>query len=202
MPGIACSSSRANRAKRRRPASGTTPNRLWLGRLAGGRGVGVQGLPAVWAGGGPGAIGVVDDLPAPAVNTDIMMKLTQKGTISYGCLAAVALVADVVDVAGAGGAVAAAGPGAVLVPEDDGAADGRGDGVGPPDVEGLGRGIPGLVEQAPAQDGGDPGGAGHEVDRQPGDRVPQCPPRFRRRERGQWRDQRRGRGLWLITAHR
>jgi len=88
-------------------------------------------LPAVGAGGGPGAVGVMHDLPAPAVNADIMVELAQKRTISHGCLAAVALVSDVVDVAGAGGAVAAAGPGAVLVTGDNGTADGRGDGVRP-----------------------------------------------------------------------
>jgi hypothetical protein len=34
-----------------------------------------QDLPAVWAGGGPGAVGVVGQPPSPAVNTDIMVIL-------------------------------------------------------------------------------------------------------------------------------
>jgi hypothetical protein len=50
------------------------------------------------------------------------MKLAEKPAVVDRCLAAVALVPDVVDVAGGRRAVAAAGPAAVLVAQGDGAA--------------------------------------------------------------------------------
>lgn len=68
-------------ADRRR--DGAQPGRRgpMLSRLGGRRGMAAQGLPTVWAGGSPGPVGVVRDFPTPAMDADIMMKLTQKSTI-------------------------------------------------------------------------------------------------------------------------
>ena len=125
--------------------------------------------------GGGGGVGVQDEAPAAAVDADIMVELAQKGTIPQGGLSAVALVAQVVDVA-VGGGLAAAGPGAVPVAEDDGAADVDRDVAGEADVEGDGAGVERLGEQSLAQGGGEAGRAGDQVDGEAGDRVPQCPP--------------------------
>ena len=85
--------------------------------------------------------------------------------------AAVFFVFDVVDVGDGGGAVAAGGPGAVLVAGDDGVADGGGDVVGVADVEGDALAVELGAEQGAAQGGGDAAGAGDEVDREPGQPV-------------------------------
>ena len=81
------------------------------------------------------------------------------------------LVLDVVDVGSGGGPVAAAWPGAVLVAQDDRAADVARDRVGEPDVQWQRRRAERVLEQAGAQRGGQPARAGHEVDGEAGDRV-------------------------------
>ena len=92
-----------------------------------------------------GAVGVQGDLPAPAVDADIMMKLAQQHAVAGAGRAAVFLVPDVVHVAPGGGA-AAARPGAAPVAEQHGAADVGGDVLGVADVEGQAGGVPGGLE--------------------------------------------------------
>ena len=100
----------------------------------------VQDL-AVGAVGGGGGVGVEDEPPALAVDADVMVVLAKKDTISDGCLAAVGLVAQVVDVA-VHGPLAAAGPLAVpLGAELDRAANVAGDAVGVADVQGHGANV-------------------------------------------------------------
>jgi hypothetical protein len=76
------------------------------------------------------AVGQEVDFPAPPVNTDVVMELTQQDAIADAGGSAVFLVPQVVHVALGGALVAAAGPGAVLVAQDDRAADGFGDAGG------------------------------------------------------------------------
>src|ERR1700752_4377565 len=97
------------------------------------RGVAVRDLAAGAVHRG-GAVRVEDDLPAQPVDTDVMVELAQKYTISDGGFAAVLLMADVVHVAVARGA-AAPGPGAALVAEQDRPANVAGDAGGGTDVE-------------------------------------------------------------------
>src|SRR5215831_12346521 len=85
----------------------------------GGRCVAAQDLAAGSAGLG-GAVGVQDDLPAPAVDAHVVVELAQKHAILGRRLAAVFLVPDVVHVA-PGGGPAAARPGAPAVAEQHGA---------------------------------------------------------------------------------
>ena len=68
------------------------------------------------------------ELPATAVDADVVMELADQDEVVRRGIASVFLVPQVVDVAVDGGA-AAAGPGAVAVAELDGAADVPGDGV-------------------------------------------------------------------------
>jgi hypothetical protein len=90
--------------------------------------VGSEDLAAVGASGFGGAVGVEDELPASAMNADIMMELAYQGTILHGGFAAVFLVAEVVHVA-VDRRAAALGPGAFAVAQEDGAADVPGDAV-------------------------------------------------------------------------
>jgi len=64
-----------------------------------------------------------------------MVEPAQEHAVFDAGLAAVLLVPDVVDLARRGGLVAAAGPLAVLIPQDDGVADARRDGLGVADVQ-------------------------------------------------------------------
>ena len=107
-----------------------------------------------------------------AVDADVVVVLAEQDAVGEGGFAAVGLVAEVVDVAVGGGA-AALRPGAVAVAQEDGAADVAGDGVAVADVEGEAGGVLGFVEQALAEDRGDAGGAGDQVDGETGDRVAQ-----------------------------
>ena len=76
------------------------------------------------------AVGVQDDPPAPPVNADVMMKLTQGYAGFDAGLAAIASMFYMVHVAPGGGA-SAAGPGALIaVAPQDRAADRRRDAVG------------------------------------------------------------------------
>ena len=78
---------------------------------------------AVGAGGAGGSVGQEFDFPAEAVDADVMVILAQHHAVPDAGLAAVFFVPHVVDVAGCGAAVAAAGPGAALVAGDDGPAE-------------------------------------------------------------------------------
>jgi hypothetical protein len=82
---------------------------------------------ALGSGGAEGSVGQAFDLPSPAVNTDVMVVLACQHAVVHAGGAAVFLVLDVVDVGDGRGAVAATGPGAVLVASDDSAADRLGD---------------------------------------------------------------------------
>src|SRR5882724_10223989 len=118
---------------------------------------------------GGGAVRMQDESPAPSMNAHIVMELTQKCTIRHGSLAAVALVPQVVDIAG-GGSLTAAGPFAVPGAQRDGAANVAGDLVGVPDVEDDRLAVVRGGEQALAQDARRPSRPGDELDREPGDR--------------------------------
>src|SRR6266571_3439359 len=106
-------------------------------RLPGSRGrwsVAAEDLAA----GGDGlfaAVGVEDEFPAEAVDADLVVILAQQYEVLQAGLAALGPGDDVVDLAGGGGLVAAAGPAAVPVAEDDGAADVVGDLLGVSDVQ-------------------------------------------------------------------
>src|SRR5579863_5955314 len=110
--------------------------------------------------------------PAAAVNTHVVVELAQQHAVGDRSLAAVFLVLQVVHVAPGGGSPAA-GPGAAAVAELDGAADAGRDGVGVADVQRQRRRVVQGREQGGAQPAGDAGGAGDEVDGEPGDGVPQ-----------------------------
>src|SRR5580658_9180551 len=102
---------------------------------SGGRAVAVQDLGAVGVPGGGGAVGVQDELPAPAVDGDLVVEEAEEDAVCDAGGAAVGLVADVVDLAGGGGLGAAPGPPAVLVAQGDGVPDRGGDGVAVADVQ-------------------------------------------------------------------
>ena len=97
---------------------------------ADGGAVAVQDFRFVGVPRGGGAVGVQDQGPAPPVDDDLMVEETQQDAVFGAGLAAVGLVPDVVDLACGGGLVAAAGPPAVLVAQDDGVADPGRDGLG------------------------------------------------------------------------
>jgi len=128
--------------------------------------VAVQRLPSGPVGRGC-AVGVQDEPPAPPVDGDVMMELAQKRAVLHRGLAAVCLVNDVVHVAPGGGPLAA-GPRAVLVAQDDGAADMSRDAVGPPDVKRQARRVPRMLKEPGPQDRGDPGRPGDQADGQGG----------------------------------
>jgi hypothetical protein len=107
----------------------------------------VERLFAVGASGLGAAVGMEDQLPAATMNTDIMVKLTQSHAILYRGLAAVHLVAEMVNVT-VDGRTTAPGPGAFPVPQEDRAANVPGDAIGVADVEREARGVVGLIQQA------------------------------------------------------
>lgn len=92
-----------------------------LCRLAGGWSVAAEDF-AVWAVGFGGAVGVEDEVPAEAVDANLMVVLAEQDEVRQAGPAAVGAADDVVDVASGGGPAAAAGPCAVPVAEDDRAA--------------------------------------------------------------------------------
>ena len=85
---------------------------------------------SVGSGGAEGSVGEALDFPSPAVDADVVVVVAGEHAVVDAGGPAVVFVGDVVDVGDGGGAVAAAGPGAVLVAKDDGAADRFGDAVG------------------------------------------------------------------------
>src|SRR5215470_1217520 len=102
---------------------------------------------AVGSAGFGGAVGVQGELPAAAVDAHVVVELAQQDAVADAGVAAVFLVPEVVHVAPGGGA-AAARPGAAPVPQQHGAADVGGDGVGVADVEGKRRGVVRGVQEA------------------------------------------------------
>jgi hypothetical protein len=138
----------------------------------------VRNVAAVGTSGLGGAVGVEDELPASSMNADIMMELTHQGTILHGRFAAVFLVAEVVHVA-VNRRAPAFGPGALAVPEEDGAADVGRDAVAVANVQGQARGVVWLSQEVLAEDRGDACRAGYQVDGQAGHPVAQGPPRPR-----------------------
>ena len=154
--------------------------RAWLGLdagrgLPGGDGGGWVALEdlSLGSGGADGSVGEEFDFPSPPVDADVVVVLAEQDAVFDAGGAAVFFVFDVVDVADGGGAVAAGGPGAVLVAVDDGVPDRRGDVVGVAGVEGGALAVELGAEEGAAQRGGDAAGAGDEVDREPGERVEQ-----------------------------
>jgi hypothetical protein len=93
----------------------------------------------------------------------VMEEAVQGASVDAG-LAAVSQVGDVVDLAGGGGLVAAAGPPAVLVPQDHRAADCGGDFGAVPDVQRQARPGQAGAELPGAQEGGQPAGTEDQVD--------------------------------------
>jgi len=88
--------------------------------------MGSEDLPAVGTSGLRGAVGVEGQLPAAAVNADVMVEGAQQDAVGQGRLAAFSLVAQVVNVA-VHCRAAAPGPGAGPVAQQDGPADVRRD---------------------------------------------------------------------------
>src|SRR6266702_4787037 len=80
-------------------------------------------------------VGVQDHRPAPLVDDDLMVEGAEQGAVGDAGRAAVGLMGQVMHFAGGGGLVAAAGEPAVLVPQDDGAADRGRDVPGYPDIQ-------------------------------------------------------------------
>src|SRR6185312_10430151 len=105
---------------------------LSTGPLPGaGRGsVAVQDLGLVLVPRGGGPVRVDGQGPAPAVNDDLVVERAEQDAVRRGRLPAAGLVRGVVDLAGAGGLVAAADPLAVPVPQQHRVADPRRDRLG------------------------------------------------------------------------
>src|SRR5580698_9603946 len=127
--------------------------------------VAAEDLGAVGAVGGGGAVPVQDQGPAPPVHCHEVVKTAQEQAVVDAGLAAVGLADDVVDVAGASGLAAAAGPFAVAPgAQQDGLPDPGRDGLGVSDVEGeAGAGEPGAQQPGP-QRRGEPARPGDQVD--------------------------------------
>ena len=129
-----------------------------------GRSVTSQNLGAVGAAGGGGAVGVQGDGPAPLVDGHVVVEEAVQGTAVDAGLAAVGQVGHMVHFTRCGGLVAAAGPAAVLVPQDHRAADGGGDLGAAADVQGKGRPGQPRAELPGPQERGQAAGAGDQVD--------------------------------------
>ncbi len=99
----------------------TRPLAVGLARSGGGRAVASEDL-AVGAAGFGGAVGVQDEGPAEPVDAHLVVVAAEQDEPAEMRLAAAGAEDDVVDLAAGGGLVAAAGPRAVLIPQDDGAA--------------------------------------------------------------------------------
>src|SRR5215469_7383555 len=162
------------------PRTGITGLAGALSGLAWGA-VAVQDFGAVGAAGGGGTVWVQCYCPAPLVDGYVVVKEAVQGTAVHAGRAAVGQVGDMMYLTGRGGLVAAAGPPAVLVPQDHRAADRGRDLRAVPDVQRQRRpGQPGA-EQTGAQERGQPVGAGDQVDGLADDRVPEHLQGLRRR---------------------
>jgi Beta-lactamase len=100
-----------------------------------GRAVAVEDFGAVGAAGGGGAVGIERDGPALLVDGHVVMVKAIKCAAVHAGLPAVGQVDDMVHLTGRGGLVTAAGPAAVLIAQDDRAADRGGDIGGAADVQ-------------------------------------------------------------------
>src|SRR5579871_972732 len=152
---------------------------LMPGRLpgAGGWSVAVQGFGAVGVPGGGGPIGIEDQGPAPAVNHDLMVEPAQQNAVFGTGGAAVRLVPDVVDFAGLGGLVAASGPPAPLVAQDDRVADSGRDRLGVADIQRQARPRQPGTQLPGAQEARQAARAGQQVGGLADDRLPDRLPR-------------------------
>src|SRR5690349_22492283 len=101
----------------------------------GGWSVAAQDLGLVLVPGSGGAIRIDHEGPAALVDHDLVVVPAQEDAVSDAGLAAVGLVAGVVDLARSRGLLAAAGPFAVLAAEADRVADIRGVGRAVGDVQ-------------------------------------------------------------------
>src|ERR1019366_3626676 len=110
-----------------------------------------------------GAVGVADQGPAHLVDHDVMMEEAQKDAVVQAGDPAAGLVLEVVDLAGRGGLVAAAGPLAVVVPGPDRIADRGRDVLAIADVQRQARPGQPRPELFPAQERGEADGAGGAV---------------------------------------
>ena len=105
-----------------------------------------------------GAVGVEDQGPALAVDDNLVVIETQEDEVFGAGLAAVGLVPDVVDLARRRGLVAAAGPPAVLVAQDDRVANAGRDGLGVADVQRQAGAAQPHAQLAAAQEAGEAAG--------------------------------------------
>src|SRR6185437_6549764 len=110
-----------------------------------------------------GAVVVQDEGPAEPVDAYVMVEGAEQQEVFEPGLAAAGAEDQMVHVASGGGLVTASRPGAVLIAEDDGAAQVGRDVLGLADVQGKALGGPGGAGQAGAQVGGEAAGAGHGV---------------------------------------
>src|SRR5450756_2022683 len=117
------------------------------------------------------SVGQEFDFPAPTVDADVMMILTQQHAVLDAGGAAVLQVPDVMHVADRRALVAAACPCAVLVAEDDGAPDGLWDALRVTDINWNTLAVERSLEEPGAQDGSEGAGSGDKVDREPGHGV-------------------------------
>src|SRR5689334_5663654 len=122
----------------------------------------MKNLGLVLVPGGGSAIGVDDQGPAESVDHDLVVVCAQEHAADQAGLAAVGFVRGVVDLAGAGGLVTAAGPLAVPAAEPGGMADPGRDGPGVPDVQGQAGAAEATAELAAAQEAGQAAGAGQQ----------------------------------------
>ena len=92
------------------------------------------------------------------MNHDLVVIETQKDAVFGAGLAAVGLVLDVVDFARRGGLVAAAGPPAALIAQDDRVANAGRDGLGVADVQRQAGAAQPHAQLAAAQEAGEAAG--------------------------------------------
>ena len=98
------------------------------------------------------------------MDDDLVVVEAQEHAVFGGGRAAVGLVLEVVHLARRGGLVAAAGPLAVLVPQDDRVADPGRNGLGVADVQRQARAAQPDAQLPAAQEAGEAAGAGQQVD--------------------------------------
>src|SRR5450756_282552 len=151
--------------------------RGWLCGLGAGWCVAAEDLAAGAVGAG-GPVGEELDVPAPAVDADVVVVLAQQDAVPDAGRAAVLEAVSYTHLAAGGAPAAAAGSRAVLIAQDHGPPDRLRDVLRVPDVDRHALPVARGRQQAGAQHGGEGAGAGHEVDREPGHRVLQRLPRL------------------------
>src|SRR5712691_9430000 len=146
----------------------------WLAGVSpgpGGRAVAVQDFASVLVPRGGGPVGVQDDGPALLVNHDLVVEAAEQRAVLHAGLAAVGLVGQVVHLTACGRLVAAAGEPAVLVPQDDGAADRGRDVAADPHVQRQARPAQPHAQLPAPQEARQPARARYQVDRLANDRL-------------------------------